>query len=145
MTEHENPQTSAPAGPSLFAAFKSDDADRLIGYLTEVFGFVLTARYEDDGKVAHAELRWPEGSGGVMLGDRRRDGETWTPQPGAQGCYVVTADPDALCERITGHGAEIIAPIADTPYGSREFAVKDPEGNLWSFGSYPGAPLPAAK
>jgi len=28
----------------------------------------------------------------------------------------------------------------DTDYGSREFSVRDPEGNRWSFGSYRGAP-----
>ena len=28
----------------------------------------------------------------------------------------------------------------DTDYGSRDFTVRDPEGNLWSFGTYRGAP-----
>jgi len=27
-----------------------------------------------------------------------------------------------------------------TDYGSDEFALADPEGNLWSFGTYAGAP-----
>jgi uncharacterized glyoxalase superfamily protein PhnB len=27
-----------------------------------------------------------------------------------------------------------------TDYGYREFAVEDPEGNRWTFGTYPGAP-----
>jgi hypothetical protein len=26
----------------------------------------------------------------------------------------------------------------DTDYGSRDFAVRDPEGNRWSFGTYRG-------
>lgn len=26
--------------------------------------------------------------------------------------------------------------LTDQDYGSREFAVADPEGNLWSFGTY---------
>jgi uncharacterized glyoxalase superfamily protein PhnB len=26
--------------------------------------------------------------------------------------------------------------LIDTDYGSREFSVRDPEGNLWSFGTY---------
>ena len=25
---------------------------------------------------------------------------------------------------------------ADTDYGSRDFTVRDPEGNLWAFGTY---------
>jgi uncharacterized glyoxalase superfamily protein PhnB len=26
--------------------------------------------------------------------------------------------------------------LVDQPYGSREYAVRDPEGNIWSVGSY---------
>jgi uncharacterized glyoxalase superfamily protein PhnB len=26
--------------------------------------------------------------------------------------------------------------IRDTDYGSRDFAARDPEGHLWSFGTY---------
>ena len=26
--------------------------------------------------------------------------------------------------------------LTDTDYGSRDFSVRDPEGNLWSFGTY---------
>jgi uncharacterized glyoxalase superfamily protein PhnB len=40
-------------------------------------------------------------------------------------------------------GAEIIRPLQDTPYGSREFALRDPEGHSWSVGTYdPWAPQP---
>ncbi len=45
-------------------------------------------------------------------------------------------DPDALCERAKGAGAEISREPTDTDYGSREFSAKDPEGNVWSFGTY---------
>jgi uncharacterized glyoxalase superfamily protein PhnB len=56
------------------------------------------------------------------------------------GAYVVTDDPDALFARATAAGAEIIAPLHDTDYGSRDFAAGDPEGNRWSFGTYRGEP-----
>ena len=26
--------------------------------------------------------------------------------------------------------------LTDTDYGSRDFSVRDPEGNVWSFGTY---------
>jgi len=26
--------------------------------------------------------------------------------------------------------------LQDTDYGSREYSVRDPEGNVWSFGTY---------
>ena len=30
--------------------------------------------------------------------------------------------------------------LHETDYGSRDFAVRDPEGNRWSFGTYRGEP-----
>jgi uncharacterized glyoxalase superfamily protein PhnB len=56
------------------------------------------------------------------------------------GCYLVCEDPDALFARATAAGAVVLADPHDTDYGSREFAVRDPEGNLWSFGTYRGEP-----
>jgi len=53
--------------------------------------------------------------------------------------FVVTSDPDGLYQRVLDRQAEVIRPLTDTDYGAREFAVRDPEGNLWSFGNYAGA------
>ena len=87
--------------------------------------------------MAHAELTWPLG-GGVMLGsDRPSPG--WPARPGTGAVYVMTDEPDALFQRAVAAGAEVLREPADTDYGSREFAVTDPEGNLWSFGTYGGA------
>ncbi len=33
-------------------------------------------------------------------------------------------------------GAEVVRPLEDQDYGSRDFSVRDLEGNLWSFGTY---------
>lgn len=43
-------------------------------------------------------------------------------------------------DRARAAGAEITADLHVTDYGSRDFAARDPEGNRWSFGTYPGAP-----
>jgi uncharacterized glyoxalase superfamily protein PhnB len=64
----------------------------------------------------------------------------WPLQPGSFGAYVVCDDPDALFARATAAGAEVLMPLHDTDYGSRDFMVRDPEGNRWSFGTYRGAP-----
>jgi uncharacterized glyoxalase superfamily protein PhnB len=45
-------------------------------------------------------------------------------------------DVDAHYARAKGAGAEIVRPLDDTPYGSREYAARDPEGQVWSFGTY---------
>ncbi len=51
----------------------------------------------------------------------------------------MTDDPDGLHTRATEAGAEIVASLHDTDYGSRDFTARDPEGVLWSFGTYAGA------
>jgi uncharacterized glyoxalase superfamily protein PhnB len=74
-----------------------------------------------------------------MLGSAR-GGEPGPSEPGTFGAYVVVDDPDALCERVRARGAEVTAELHDTDYGSRDFAIRDPEGNRWYFGTYRGAP-----
>jgi uncharacterized glyoxalase superfamily protein PhnB len=45
-----------------------------------------------------------------------------------------------LFARATAAGATVLRELHETDYGSRDFAVRDPEGNLWSFGTYRGEP-----
>jgi uncharacterized glyoxalase superfamily protein PhnB len=105
-----------------------------------VVGFEETVVYADGDVVHHAQLSWPLG-GGVMLGSSRDDdGDSWPLKPGSFGAYVVVDDPDALFERVRAGGAEIVDQLHETDYGSRDFAIRDPEGNRWSFGTYRGEP-----
>ena len=46
------------------------------------------------------------------------------------------ADADALHDRAVAGGAEIVMGLTDQDYGSREFAARDPHGNVWRFGTY---------
>lgn len=62
------------------------------------------------------------------------------PGTGDRRGYVVTSDPDRLYERVLSHKADIVRPLCKTDYGANEFTVRDPEGNLWSFGDYAGEP-----
>ncbi|HEX3961516.1 MAG TPA: VOC family protein [Trebonia sp.] len=61
-------------------------------------------------------------------------------KPGHFSAYVVTDDPDALHARAVAHGVKVTQEPHDTDYGSRDFAVEDPERNRWSFGTYRGTP-----
>jgi uncharacterized glyoxalase superfamily protein PhnB len=76
-----------------------------------------------------------------MLGSQRADdNDRWALRPGTFGAYVVTDDPDALYARAVAAGAKIKDEMREEDYGSRGFAVEDPEGNFWSFGTYRGEP-----
>jgi uncharacterized glyoxalase superfamily protein PhnB len=117
-----------------------DDAPAAIGFLEEAFGFTRGAVHTDEqGRVAHAEL-WL-GDACVMLGTTGLGSAPKPPSNGA--CYVVVGDADAHHARATAAGAEVVTPLTDQDYGSRDYAARDPEGNLWYFGTYRPAP-PAA-
>jgi uncharacterized glyoxalase superfamily protein PhnB len=124
--------------PQVWPTLRARDARALIRFLVDVVGFDETAVYGEGDDVHHAQLSWPPG-GGIMLGSVRDD--AWALQPGTFGAYVVAENIDALYERVTAAGADIIRKPEDTDYGSREFALRDPEGNLWSFGTYRGEPV----
>ncbi len=129
----------APA-PQVWPTLRAHDARALITFLVDAFGFEETAVYGEGSRVDHAELSWPPG-GGIMLGSVRDDADDpWALRPGTSGAYVVTDDPDALHARAVAAGAEITREPFDTDYGSRDFAARDPEGNLWAFGTYRGQP-----
>jgi uncharacterized glyoxalase superfamily protein PhnB len=49
---------------------------------------------------------------------------------------------DVLYERVKAKGADIAMEITDTDYGSRNFSLRDPEGRVWSFGTYVAWPEP---
>jgi uncharacterized glyoxalase superfamily protein PhnB len=90
--------------------------------------------------VVHAELRWPEG-GGVMLGSTKfTEGTHAEMNPGMNAVYVVTDDVDGVYARARAAGAQIADELRDTDYGSHSFTARDREGNLWTFGTYRGAP-----
>ncbi|HJR93813.1 MAG TPA: VOC family protein [Gaiellaceae bacterium] len=115
-----------------------DDANAAVDWLEQAFGFERSSVHQANGKIAHAELRF--GDSMIMLGaafendwDMRTPGELGGVN---QGVYVIVDDIDAQYERARGAKAEIVRPLADTDYGSREFMARDPEGNIWSFGTY---------
>jgi uncharacterized glyoxalase superfamily protein PhnB len=126
--------------PQVWPTLQARDARALIKFLVDAFGFSETVVHGSGDRVDHAELAWPPG-GGIMLGSTKDAPDGPAPlRPGSFSAYVVTDEPDALYARATAVGAQVLRELTDTDYGSREFAVSDPEGNRWSFGTYRGEP-----
>jgi uncharacterized glyoxalase superfamily protein PhnB len=122
--------------PNVFPALKYKDAPGAVAWLERAFGFEKALVVPNpDGTIAHAELKI--GPGHVMCGSKREpqgDKNPW--DDATAGVYVYVADVDAHYARARSAGAEIVRDLADTDYGSREYSARDPEGNLWSFGTY---------
>jgi uncharacterized glyoxalase superfamily protein PhnB len=134
-------QTTAVGTTAVWPILTYRDARAAATFLRDAFGFeerAVHAREDDPSVVEHAEMRWPLG-GGVMFGTAAKDDSPFGQRvPGNDSVYVVTDDPDGLYARATAAGAEVVRGLVDEDYGSRGFTVRDPEGNLWSFGTYGG-------
>jgi uncharacterized glyoxalase superfamily protein PhnB len=125
--------------PSIYPYIRYDDADAALKWLVDVLGFEEHEVHRGtDGKVGHAELKL--GLGMVMFsgaaGNAMGMKSTRALGGSSQGVYIVITDPDARFARATAKGAEVVRGLEDQDYGSRDFTVRDPEGNLWSFGTY---------
>jgi len=123
----------------VWPCFSYEDAPAAVRFLCDVLGFeksLVVTDGTDTSVVHHAELRWPEG-GGVMFGTAHRDTEL-ARNAGMGSAYVVTDRPDEIHARAVAAGARVVHALHDADYGSRGFTIADPEGNLWSFGTYRG-------
>lgn len=133
--------------PRIYPTFRYRDAEAMIAWLEDAFGFSVRAKYRADGKVSHAELAF--GSSIIMLGSVRADAYgdyVGSPGSGSAGksTYIAVPDADAVYATAKAAGAKILEELTDRDYGSREFICADPEGHVWAFGTYwPKAGEPA--
>jgi uncharacterized glyoxalase superfamily protein PhnB len=119
------------------------DASAAIEWLCAAFGFQKQLIVPASGSaIAHAELSF--GPAFFALATERDDVlRLCSPRDVGcvtQGVYFYVEDVDAHFERAKAAGAEIVRAIENTDYDSREYTARDPEGHLWSFGTYlPGS------
>jgi uncharacterized glyoxalase superfamily protein PhnB len=123
----------------IYPVLKYEDAKVALDFMERVLGSERLAVHEgENGGVAHAELRF--GDEVLMFGTTNEGDAKFNQGVGRTSVYVVVDEPDALFERARGEGAEIVMEPTDQDYGSRDFVIRDPEGNLWSFGTYSPTP-----
>jgi uncharacterized glyoxalase superfamily protein PhnB len=125
--------------PNIFPAVRYRDADVGVAFLKDAFGATEKAVHRgEDGVIHHAELAL--GTGVVMVGQHSEHGwlggEAPRPLSSTVSIYVVVPDPDRHHATAREAGAVVVRELENTDYGSREYSVRDPEGNLWSFGTY---------
>jgi len=133
--------------PTLYHSLTFADAPRMMAFL-EAVGFTKVAVHtdEDPSVVVHAQYAWGD-RGGIMFGSRRSDrqgsqpGEGWIDSTGHGQAYCVVdtdGEVDTAYDRAMAAGATSVRAPEDQGYGGRGATVRDPEGNQWSIGSYPG-------
>ncbi len=126
---------------TIFPALRYRDALAAIDWLERAFGCERHAVHEEGGVVSHAELRLDDAW--LMLGVDRED--RWGSRAGQGWLYVAVDEVDALFAQARDAGAEVVMELTDLDYGSRDFSVRDPEGNLWSFGTYRPSERPSVQ
>ena len=105
--------------------FTVDDADRLIEFLTTVFGasVIKESRYENN-RIQHARLRI--GNSIIMLNQSTEAYPVITSQ-----MHLFVADTDATYAKALRSGAVTLMEPNDRPHGDRMAGIKDPCGNIW--------------
>jgi catechol 2,3-dioxygenase-like lactoylglutathione lyase family enzyme len=120
---------------SLTPMLQTSDMDRTIAWYSDVLGFRCVRRMGD----GWCRLE----QGGVSLMFMHND-HLGAPQATATQ-YIYVDDVTALWERLKDRIPAEWGP-EDMPYGMREFAIRDPDGYLLSFGeplNAPGKALPS--
>ncbi|HXH17001.1 MAG TPA: VOC family protein [Sphingomonas sp.] len=131
--------------PAIIPNLRYADAPKAIAFLRDGFGFVVHAVHADPRDpevIAHAQLLF---DGQMVMLSSAQPSEFADAAPmltvaqaggNTQSLYIVLDDVDGHCARARAGGADIFMEPKDTDYGGRGYAARDPEGNVWSFGSY---------
>lgn len=133
---------SRTGGSTIIPCLRYRDPHAAIEWLCKAFGFRRNAVYENDqGGVEHAQLVY--GDGMIMLGGIRRDDfGRHIAQPDEIGgretqcAFVIVADCKLHYDQAMAAGAVIVNEYSEKDYGGAGYSCRDPEGHLWSFGSY---------
>jgi PhnB protein len=130
------PQNPPKGYPSVMPYLLYEDSEGALEFLVNAFGFTEKLRMTDDsGRVSHAEVQMSDGV--IMFGTPPGDYKNPAKLGGkTQSVYVYVDDVDAHYERARQTGAKIVREPEDQFYGDRNYAVEDPEGHEWYFGTH---------
>ena len=113
------------------------NAGEAIDWYKRAFGASELMRYEDQGKVMHAEIKI--GDSIVMLADEWPDMGHLSPQTLGNtpvGLMLYVDDVDTTFRRAVDAGATEERPLADQFYGDRTGTLCDPYGHRWTIGTH---------
>lgn len=122
--------------PRLTPALCVDGAAEAIEFYTEVLGAQERMRFEDAGRVGHAELELDDSL--LMLSDEYPEIGVVGPKTlggTAVSLNVYVEDVDATFAAALARGATELRPVAEQFYGDRAGQFLDPWGHRWGVAS----------
>jgi catechol 2,3-dioxygenase-like lactoylglutathione lyase family enzyme len=99
------------------------DMPAALAYYRDKLGFTVTFTWDDPPRYICLRL----GEAAIHL-------NAYVPPAGWSHIAIFCRGVDALYSQLIGRGVSIEEPIADHPYGMRDFAVIDPDGHRLVFG-----------
>jgi uncharacterized glyoxalase superfamily protein PhnB len=129
---------------SVWPILHYEDSNAGLSFLVDILGFRQAVAVRDDhGDVVHAELCWPGGGSFVLGSTKHTDSVHGAMSAGPTACYIVDDDIDAVHERVRdADTSAVLQRPQQTQFGTvadvYAFTARDPEGNLWTFGTYRG-------
>jgi uncharacterized glyoxalase superfamily protein PhnB len=126
-TGGKRPESGALSMTSASPGFTVNDLDKSLTWYRDVVGFVVDERWERDGKLAGVSLQ--AGKVTFMIGqDDWKKGRDRRKGEGFRLYCETTQDVDALAAKIKARGGTLDEEPRDTPWGSRDFSLTDPDG-----------------
>jgi len=139
------PEAAPSKSSKVLPLIRYRDPRSAVAWLLEAFGFetrCLVSRV--DGSFAYAHLAF--GDNLIMVTpapDAQPDRPAPEPEkPAIDGRYFVVDDIEAHFARAKAGGAEILSEIAADDHGGRRYTCRDPDGHVWTFGTYDPAREP---
>jgi uncharacterized glyoxalase superfamily protein PhnB len=107
--------------------FTVNDLEKSLAWYRDVLGFVVEERWEEGGKLAGVSLR--AGDVTFMIGqDDWKKGRDRKKGEGFRLYCETKQDVDALAGKIKARGGTLDQEPHDEPWGTRAFALTDPDG-----------------
>lgn len=124
------------AHPTLAVSVFYKDPFAALDWLEKAFGFERTMLItEPDGTLSHSQMQF--GSALIMVGTEWIDYVASPQSTNGRNTAMIriqlTEGIDAHCDRARAAGGEVVMEPKDQFYGDRTYAVRDPEGRVWSF------------
>ena len=125
MKERRQPETLRLR--SLMPALTVNDLAASVAWYRDVLGFIVAEEYKRDGQVMGVRLK--AGTAEFLLGqDDFAKGRDRQKGAGLRFFCVTAQDVDQLAADIKSRGGQLTQEPADQPWGTRDFALVDPDG-----------------
>jgi len=109
---------------------RTTDLEESIRFYTSKLGLTLAFQYEDFYAGIHANGQLFH----LKLVDRKDPSIEFVAEGDHFHLYFETTDLATIAAGLKGNGVDVVKDVHETPWGTREFVIKDDQGHILYFG-----------